>query len=336
MKKYPPYSLTPAMVHAVSEISEMLGRCASLPGPMVPHLRRGNRIRSIHASLAIENNTLSLEQMTAVLEGKTVLGEPREIQEVLNAFAAYEAMERWQPHVLSDLLEAHQILMSGLVEGAGRFRSGGVGVFQGKNVVHMAPPAHRVSGQIQMLLDWLEHTDEHPLIAGSVFHYEFEFIHPFMDGNGRLGRLWQTLILGHWNPILAYLPVETVIRSRQDAYYASLSESDHAGGATPFILFMLAALKDALGEVLGSTPKSDQVNDRVSDQVEAVLKLLRSGPMKAAEMMATLGLRHAPTFRKNYLRPALDAGLIERTQPDAPNSPTQKYRLIPKNGHKKR
>ncbi len=148
MAEYPPYSLTPAMVHAVSEISEMLGRCASLSGPMVPHLRRGNRIRSIHASLAIENNTLSLEQVTAVLEGKTVLGEPREIREVLNAFAAYEAMERWQPHVLPDLLEAHQILMSGLVEGAGRFRSGGVGVFQGKQVVHRTPPAHRVSGQM--------------------------------------------------------------------------------------------------------------------------------------------------------------------------------------------
>ncbi len=174
------------------------------------------------------------------------------------------------------------------------------------------------------MLDWLKDTDEHPLIAGSVFHYEFEFIHPFSDGNGRLGRLWQTLILGRWNPILAYLPVETVIQSRQDAYYASLAESDQAGEAAPFILFMLAALKDAVGEILTNAPQSDQV----SDQVRAVLQVLRYGPMKAAEMMAAIKLRHAPTFRKNYLNPALEAGLIERTQPDAANSPTQKYRLV--------
>jgi Fic family protein len=240
-------------------------------------LRRGNRLKSIQASLAIENNTLSLEQVTAIINGKGVLGHPREIQEVKNAFAAYEMLEKLDPVSSADLLKAYGVLMSALVDEAGQFRSGGVGIMKGKSVVHVAPPASRVPLLMSDLLLWLKNTDDHSLIASSVFHYEFEFIHPFADGNGRMGRLWQTLILSRWNPILAYLPVETVIRNRQDEYYSVLATSDQQADSTLFIEFMLTAIKDALHETI----ESDQGDDQVNDQVKRILKLLTKGSLSA-------------------------------------------------------
>lgn len=253
--------------------------------------------------MAIENNSLTLEQVTAVIVGKRVLGAPKEIQEVRNAFAAYEAMEMWKPSSSKDLLTAHKLLMTGLVERPGRFRAGGVGIAQGEKIVHLAPPAERVPGLMNDLLAWLKRTDAHPLIASCVFHYELEFIHPFADGNGRMGRLWQTLILSRWKPLLAWLPVETVIRERQVEYYTALLKALHEAAAT------------------------DQVGDQVSDQVKALLKCLAKQPLTALACMKKLGLSHRPTFRKNYLQPAMEAGLIERTLPDKPNSSLQQYRL---------
>jgi len=218
-KYYPPYTITPAILNLVAEISEIIGRYTVLAEQnLTPRLRRENRIRTIQASLAIENNSLTLEQVSAVIEGKRVMGHPREIQEVRNAFAAYEAMEGWDARSKKDLLTAHDLLMRALVEETGRYRSGGVGIFRGEQLVHMAPPADRVPKLMADLLDWLKKTKEHPLVASCIFHYEFEFIHPFADGNGRMGRLWQTLILRNWKPLFAYLPVETVIRERQGAY----------------------------------------------------------------------------------------------------------------------
>lgn len=323
----PPYALTPAILRLVAEIGEWLGRYSVGAGAsLTPRLRRGNRIRTIQASLAIENNTLTLEQVTAVLEGKRVLGLPREIQEVRNAFAAYDCLERWDPASRDDLLEAHGLLMAGLVDRPGAFRRGGVGVFSGERVVHMAPPAGRVPHLMDDLLAWLKATDEHPLVASAAFHYELEFIHPFADGNGRMGRLWQTLILRQWKPLLAYLPVETVIRDKQEEYYRVLAEADRQGDATRFIEFVLAALRSALGEALST----DQVTDQVSDQVIRLLALLQSGEAGASDLMDALGLSHRPTFRRNYLTPALAEGWIERTLPDSPRSPTQKYRLTAK------
>ncbi len=320
----PPYFLSPAILQLVGDISEWIGRYSVTSGvSMTPQLRRGNRLRSIQASLAIENNSLTLEQVTAVIDGKRVLGLPREIQEVRNAFAAYESLERWHPTSTKDLLEAHGILMHGLVDRPGAYRTGGVGIFRGTEMIHMAPPAGRVSALMHDLLGWLKKTDVHPLVASCVFHYEFEFIHPFPDGNGRLGRLWQTLILSRWKPILAYLPVETVIRDRQAEYYRTLAQADDRANATPFIEFMLQALNAAIKESVSS----DQVSDQATDQVKRLLDALRSGDAAAADLMAQLSLSHRPTFRKNYLEPALAAGLIERTQPDSPRSPTQRYRL---------
>lgn len=326
MSRYqPPLTLTSTMLALVAQISEQVGRLSARhEATLTPQLRRGNRIRTIQASLAIENNTLSVEQVTAVLDGRRVLGLPREIQEVRNAFAAYEAMPGWQPVLREHLLKAHALLMHGLIDDAGQFRRTGVGIYREQKLVHMAPPASRVTILVDDLLSWLSSTDLHPLLASCVFHYEFEFIHPFADGNGRMGRLWQTLILSRWRPVLAWLPVETVIREQQEAYYAALSAADQRSEATPFVEFMLQALHQALLD----GGQSDQVTDQVSDQVARLLHVLAGGvALKGGELMQHLRLAHRPTFRNNYLNPALVAGLIEMTHPDSPRSPAQKYRL---------
>lgn len=323
----PPFIITSKSISLISEISETLGSfSASNKFELAPMLRRGNRLRSIQASLAIENNTLSLEQVTAIINGKRVLGHPREIQEVKNAFAAYEMLENMDPLSSKDLLKAHAVLMTALVDEAGHYRSGGVGIMKGKKVVHVAPSAARVQSLMIDLFTWLKNTDAHPLIASSVFHYEFEFIHPFADGNGRMGRLWQTIILSRWKPLLAYLPVETVIRNRQDEYYKVLATSDQQADSTAFVEFMLAAIKEALHEAI----ETDQVSDQVTDQVKNILQMLNKGSLSALDLMKNLNLAHRPTFRNNYLHPALNKGFIEMTIPDKPNSRVQKYRITPK------
>lgn len=330
MSRYqPPLTLTTRILALIAEISEQIGQLSAVgDSRQTPQLRRGNRIRTIQASLAIENNTLSIEQVTAVLAGQRVLGLPREIQEVRNAFATYEAMPGWRPGNRSDLLRAHKLLMHGLIDDCGQFRQAGVGIYRGDQLVHMAPPPSRVGHLMDDLLAWLGGSDWHPLIISCVFHYEFEFIHPFADGNGRMGRLWQTLILSQWRPVLAYLPVEAVIREQQDAYYAALSAADQMAESTPFVEFMLQALSLALAEAARSEPMTDQVTDQVTDHVAKLLRVLHDGSsLKVNELMAEVGLAHKATFRANYLKPALAAGLIEMTDPDSPKSPAQRYRL---------
>lgn len=318
----PPYTITPTITRLIAEIGETLGRWSvSSSGPDTPRLRRGNRLRTIQASLEIENNTLDLEQVTAVIEGQRILGSPREIQEVKGAFAAYERMAEWEPSSGNDLLNAHGVLMAGLIAHPGVFRTRGVGIQKGQEVVHVAPPASRVPKLMSDLLAWSAETEEHPLVASCVFHYEFEFIHPFMDGNGRLGRLWQTLTLSRWKPVLAWLPVETVIRDRQGGYYDDLNRSDKRGDATPFIEFMLEALAIAMEEVV----RTDHDSDHPGDHVKNLIRILDKGPLGTPGLMTKL--KHRPTFRQNYLHPALSAGWIEMTEPDSPQSRTQKYRL---------
>jgi Fic family protein len=323
-KYQPPYEITPSILTLVAEIAEAVGRFTALgEKSLTPKLCRENRLRSIQASLAIENNTLTLEEVTAVIEGQRVAGTLREIQEVKNAFAAYEALDSWSPASLDDLLSAHKLMMTGLAEDAGRFRSGGVGIFKGEQLEHMAPPAQRVPFLMDNLINWLANAKEHPLVAGSLFHYEFEFIHPFSDGNGRLGRLWQTVILKTWKPLFAHLPVEAVIKKNQSDYYGALAQADQEAKATVFVEFMLKSLRNAFS--------TDQATEQVSDQVMRLLKMLAQAKkpisVSAGQLMAALDLSHRPTFRKNYLEPALDGGWLEYTQPNSPQSPTQKYRL---------
>lgn len=319
----PPYAMTPEITRLVAAIGEIVGRFAATADVMItPRLRRENRIRSIQGSLAIEQNSLSLDQVTAIIQGRRVLGAPREIQEVRNAFAAYESLTGWSPTEMDDLLAAHRLLMAGLVDEAGLFRRGRVGVFKDQQVVHAAPPAQRAPKLMGNLLHWLKTTPEHPLIAGCLFHYELEFIHPFADGNGRMGRLWQTLILSQWQPWFAFVPVESLVRERQETYCEALRQSDQQADATRFVVFMLEALRDTLHQLA-----ADQVGDQVTDQVKSLLNILTAGEMTLSEAMKKLSLVHRPTFRSSYVHPALKMGLIEMTQPDAPRSPTQRYRL---------
>jgi Fic family protein len=257
---------------------------------MRPELRRGNRIRSIQASLAVEQNTLTLEQVTAVLEGKLVLGSPREIQEVRNAFAAYESMGRWQADRVEDLLAAHAMMMATLVDDAGRWRHGGVGVMRGEKVIHVAPPASQVPRLMQDLLQWLADTEAHPLIASAAFHYELEFIHPFSDGNGRMGRLWQSLILSRWQPVLAYLPVETVIKRRQQAYYEQLAAADAQTDCSGFIEFVLTAIEESLEEAVRAGSGQDTPGKTPGKTPERILGLLRDAPgLSIPELAERLG-----------------------------------------------
>jgi Fic family protein len=244
----PPFNITAEILNLVVEVGELLGHWAAQAGRASPLLRKENRIRTIQASLAIEHNSLSAEQVTAIMDGKRVLAPAKDIQEVRNAILAYEQLPHWNCHRLADLLAAHRLLMRGLVDVPGQLRSGNMGVYRDKQLIHMAPPAHQLARLVDDLLSWLEHTDIHPLIASSIFHYEFEFIHPFADGNGRMGRLWQTLILSDWCAELAWLPVETLIHDQQQDYYRVLGECDRASDCTAFIAFMLEKLRLALRE----------------------------------------------------------------------------------------
>ena len=244
-----------------------------------------------------------------------------------NAIKAYEAFQQWQPSQESDLLQAHQILMTGLIDEVGQYRHGGVGVMSGDRVVHMAPPANQINRLMVDLLDWLNDSEVHPLIQSSVFHYEFEFIHPFADGNGRMGRLWQTLILSRWNPIFANIPVESLIYQNQKAYYEALQASTDRTDSAPFIEFILQMILDAILSSTDTAQDSDHATAQVSDQVQRLLSAMKQEDYTLAELMQLVGLTHRATFQKNYLNPAIEADLIERTIPDKPKSPKQRYRL---------
>lgn len=327
----PPFHMTDKMTFLIAEISEQVGRITVLQeGAVNPHLRRENRIRTIHSSLAIEHNSLSLDQVTAILDGKRVLGNPNEIREVQNAYEAYELMLQLDPASVNDLLKAHKLMMNGLVPENGRFRSGGVGVFDGDILIHMAPPASLVPEHIQNLFNWYQQSELHPLIKSAVFHYEFEFIHPFADGNGRIGRMWHSLLLGKWKDLFFWLPIEELIQSRQKEYYEALGTADSQADSAGFVELMLEIIRDSLKEVTVLSRSTDQASDQVTDQdkspVERLLLVLGDNTLSAIEIMEQLGLSHRPTFRNNYLNPALEQNLIEYTIPDKPNSKYQKYR----------
>jgi len=235
----PPLTLNPALLNRVAAIAEALGRSNARQDALPsPRLRRENRIHTIQASLAIEQNSLSIEQVTALFDRQRVIGPARDIQEVRNAIAAYDALPRFDSSNPQHLLEAHGLLMAGLIDAPGRFRNGGVGIYRGDQLVHMAPPAARVPDLVNDLLTWLAASAWHPLLVSCVAHYELEFSHPFADGNGRLGRLWQTLILSRWNPLLAWLPIE----------------EDQLGDLETFVAYQLEAIHDALAAAIGATP----------------------------------------------------------------------------------
>ena len=273
----PPFTVSSKAINLIVKISSQLERFAiKMEQEDTLRLRKVNRIKTIHSSLAIEGNKLSEGEVQAILEGKKVVAPLKEIQEVRNAIKTYELYPRLNPFSIQDLLLAHGTMMAGLVNEAGMFRSGGVGVFDGNKPVHIAPPADRVRDLMNDLFGWLENTDDNLLIRSCVFHYEFEFIHPFADGNGRIGRLWQSLILGLLNPIFEHLPVENMVYANQQAYYNAINKSSDIGDSGPFIDFMLEEILNAL---VGHQGKSNAViadEKGLNVQHERVLGYLRA------------------------------------------------------------
>ena len=323
-KYIPPYEITDEMLELVSEIMENLGKLSGVNElEKLPRLRRVSRIKSIHSSLAIENNTLSIEQVTDVINGKRVLAPQKDIEEVHNAFNAYEKLSEINPYSIDDLLKIHGIMMNGLVKEAGQLRSGQVGVYnQDGKVVHLAPPADFVPQQLGQLFDWVKNSNANMLIKSSVFHYEFEFIHPFNDGNGRTGRLWQTALLASWKPIFAWIPIESIIKDNQEDYYNAITLSTSQGKSNIFIEFMLDVINKAIKDIITDTRNH---YNHINNQITELMKVIESYPQSATELMEKLNLKSRLGFRKNYLQPALDAGLIGMTEPDKPTSKNQKY-----------
>lgn len=313
----PPLTLTDAIVNSVAEISDLAGRATALNSSPSPRLRRENRIRTIHSSLAIENNTLTLDQVTAVLDGKRVLAPPKDIREVQNAYEAYEALAGLDPTSIDDLLEAHRLMTAGLVKDAGRFRSGNVGVFNGDKLIHPGTPAHYVPEVMAQLFGWLRTSPRHPLVKSCAFHYEFEFIHPFSDGNGRMGRLWHSLILQRWQPLFAWLPIEPFVQEHQRAYYDALARSDAAGEGTAFVEFMLGVIAETLREAIDEQGlrENEQVNEQVNARQRKLLEALRANPrLTYVQAADQLGTSYA-TARRDFAR-LRELGLVRREGSD--------------------
>ncbi len=290
MSYEPPFKITSKAINLISQISEKIGEISTLENTeRTVQLRKKNRIRTIHSSLAIENNSLTIEQITAIIEGKRVLGPPNEIQEVKNAVQAYELLLSLNPYKQNDLLKAHQLMMNYLVKHNGKYRKGGVGIFDGKEVVHVAPPADRVPFLMSDLFDWLKSTDVHPLIKSCVFHYEFEFIHPFEDGNGRMGRLWQTVILTEWKPIFAWLPIETLIKENQKLYYKALGISDNNADSTEFIEFMLSIILKTIKEIITTELKITQkITQKITVNQQKIIDSIKNNPYITQEELAEI------------------------------------------------
>lgn len=263
----PPFTVSSKSINLVADICTRLVSIGIYGEPIPPSLRRGNRIRSIQSSLAIENNSLTLDEVTDVIDGKRVLGSPREILEVKNAFECYAIIDELDPCSLKDLLRTHGIMMNGLQDDAGQLRHVRVGVFAGRTIVHSAPPPELVPGLMSDLMSWLESSGDHPLIKSCVFHYEFERIHPFSDGNGRTGRLWHTLILSKWHEEFSWIPIETMVRRRQDEYYEAIAASNDKGDSEPFIEFMLesilAAIDDMISQHITDVPGLSGIEARI-------------------------------------------------------------------------
>lgn len=325
MEKYvPPFDITNRMLELSSEIMEQVGKLSNVNElERLPRLRKVSRIKSIHSSLAIENNTLSMKQVTDVIEGKRVLGPADDILAVQNAFAAYQELDNIDAYSLADLMKVHGIMMKGLVSESGMLRTGDVGVFDSKgNVIHIAPPASFAKEQITQLFAWLKNSDTQMLIKSSVFHYEFEFIHPFRDGNGRMGRFWQTALLASWKPIFKYIPIESVIKDNQEEYYKAIKFSTSRGKSNLFIEFMLDVILKAITDIVND---SAEHYNHLSVQIKKLMQVLETYPQSAQELMDKLKLKSREGFRKNYLNPAIAAGLVGMTIPDKPTSKSQMY-----------
>ena len=323
----PPFDITNIMLDRISSIMKKVGKLDNYKDlNKMPVLRRNNRIRSIHSSLAIEANSLSFDQVKDIIDGKKVIGPQDEIQEVKNAYEAYKLIKMVNQYSIKDLKKIHGVMTYLTVDESGEFRKGNEGVFdENGNCIHVCPPPEQVDELMKQLFKWMENNNGivHPLILSSVFHYEFVFIHPFKDGNGRTARLWQNVILSNWEEIFEYVPIESQIKKYQEEYYSSIANCDHNGNSTEFIEFMLKMIDETLEDLMDST--SVQAN-HVSSYVNKLLDVMETGvAMTASELMEKLNMKSRIPFRDNYLNPALENGLIKMTNPDKPTSKNQMY-----------
>ena len=327
MQNYiPPYTISNKMLELVSEISEKIGKINSHRElESRPHLRRNNRIQSIHSSLKIEANSLSLSEVRDVINGHLVLGDQKEIQEVKNAYEAYEHIPAINPFSITDLKKIHGIKTYRTVNESGVFRKGDEGVFSGDTCIFVAPPPQMVDNLMNDLFTWMKKSEGvvHPLILSAVFHYEFVFIHPFADGNGRMARLWHTAILYRWRNVFEYIPLESQIEKYQAEYYDAIAQCHVNGNSDNFIEFMLEMIWQILDEVIAQIRKSDS---ETSEYVKRILDVMEYDiPYTSNAIMQALGLRSKETLRKNYINPAIELGVIRMTLPDKPNSKNQRY-----------
>ena len=322
----PPYTITNKMLEYVSSISEKIGKLKSYSHlDTKPHLRRNNRIKSIHSSLKIEANSLSLSEVRDVINGRTVLGNRQEIQEVKNAYMAYGEIKKIDPYNVKNLKKIHGVMTAGIVHESGNFRKGEEGVFSGENCIFVAPPPNMVPDLIEDLFAWMRENKKvvHPLILSAIFHYEFVFIHPFADGNGRMARLWHTVLLYQWRDIFEYIPLESQIEKFQNEYYDAIATCHVNGNSDVFIEFMLEQIDKILDEV---TEQFEQSAADMSEYVQRMLAVMEYDiPYTAVAIMEKLGLKSKETFRKNYMNPALQLGIVKMTIPDKPNSRNQRY-----------
>lgn len=328
MREYcPVFVLTGRMFELVSDIMEIIGRLDKFDNLNdMPVLRKNNKIRSIHSSLVIENNSFNIDEVRDIISGREVIGPINEIREVKNIYTLYEKMDELNPYIVSDLLRSHRILLSGIDKENGKFRLGNEGVFDGENCIFIAPPPHMVNILIDNLFKYINDSYEflHPLILSSIFHYEFVFIHPFKDGNGRIARFWQTLLLSKWKLIFGFLPIESQIHKYQNKYYEVINECNNKGECTLFIEFMLEMILKTLEDL-----KETLFNDNKNFYVKKILSSIEVGEeLSAYEIMERLGIKSKENFRKNYLNPSIENGYIKRTLPNRMTSKNQKYYKI--------
>ena len=321
----PPFTITNRMLSLCISITEKVGQINNYQSlKRLPILRQNNRIKSIHSSLAIEANSLSINQVKDVIEGKIVIGPRKEIQEVKNAYNIYNMFDKFDCFNENDLLKAHEILTYLVDEESGKYRNHAEGVFDGDKVIFVAPPENMVPILMKDLFDWLKNDKETPLLIKScVFHYEFVFIHPFGDGNGRTARLWQNLLLNNWNNIFEYIPLESQIYKYQSEYYNKIAICHKNGNSNEFIEFILLMLNEVLDEAIVNTQKESR---HISEHVNKLLEVMEDDiPYSANELLMLLNIKSKETLRASYLNPALENGLIKMTLPEKPNSKNQRY-----------
>ena len=322
----PPFEITNNMLELVASIMKKIGKLDNYKDlNKMPILRRNNRIRSIHSSLAIEANSLSLKKVTDIIDGKLVVGDQQDIQEVKNAYNAYEMMSSVNPYSLSDLKKIHGVMTFLIVSDSGEFRKGNEGVFDGDVCIHVCPKPEMIPSLMDQLFNWMKENKEkiHPLILSSIFHYEFVFIHPFSDGNGRMARLWQNILLSKWENIFEYVPIESQLKKYQSEYYKAINDCNNNGNSTIFVEFMLKMIDEVLNDLIASTEK--EIN-YISPYVKKLLEVMDDNDvLTTRELMARLNLKSRISFRDNYLKPALLNGLIKMTNPNKPTSKNQTY-----------